>query len=57
MLELITWLLPTLPGSFPPSTFGAGELNFCVRYGNRCILSAIITTYLIEVYTFKTEYI
>ena len=49
MLELITWLRPILPGSFPPSTFSAKELNFCVRNGNRCILLAIITTYLIEV--------
>ena len=35
--------LPNFPGSFPPSIFSAGELNFCVRDGNRCILSAIIT--------------
>ena len=34
---------PTLPGSRPPSTIGAIELNFCVRYGNRWILNAIIT--------------
>ena len=34
---------PTFPGSFPPSIIGAGELNFCVRDGNRCILSAIVT--------------
>ena len=26
------------------STFGVRKLNFCVRYGNRWILSAIITT-------------
>ena len=38
-----TWLRPTLPGSFPPSTIGAKELNFCVRNGNRCILLAIVT--------------
>ena len=25
------------------TTIGARELNFCVRYGNRCGLSAIIT--------------
>ncbi len=25
----------TLPGSAPPSTIGAKELNFCVRYENR----------------------
>ena len=34
---------PTFPGSFPPSIIGARELNFCVRDGNRCILSAIVT--------------
>ena len=40
---------PILAGSDPPTTFGAIELNFCVRYGNRCDLNAIITTrYLIE---------
>ena len=26
---------PNLPGRVQPSTFGTGELNFCVRYGNR----------------------
>src|SRR3712207_2988389 len=40
----ITWLRPNLPGGFPPSTFSAKELNFCVRNGNRCILLAIVTT-------------
>ena len=33
---------PILPGSYPPSTFGAGRLYFCVRYGNRCGPSAIV---------------
>ena len=33
-----------LPGSHPPSTFDAKELNFCVRDGNRCGLFAIVTT-------------
>ena len=32
-----------LPGSHPPSTFDAKELNFCVRDGNRCGLFAIVT--------------
>jgi hypothetical protein len=32
-----------LPGTCVPSTFGAGELNFCVRDGNRWGLSAITT--------------
>ncbi len=44
IITKITWLRPTLPGSFPPSTISARELNFCVRNGNRCILSAIVTT-------------
>ena len=35
--------LPTFPGSFPPSIIGARELNFCVRDGYRCFLSAIVT--------------
>ena len=42
----ITWLRATLPGGRPPSTIAAKELNFCVRNGNRCILFAIITTFL-----------
>ena len=36
---------PTFPGSFPPSIIGAGELNFCVRDGYRCLLPAIVTGY------------
>ena len=43
-IKKITWLRATLPGGCPPSTIAAKELNFCVRYGNRCILFAIITT-------------
>ena len=35
--------LPNFPGSFPPSIFSAGELNFCVRDGNRWNLSVIAT--------------
>ena len=42
-LRHTTWLRATLPGGCPPSTIAAKELNFCVRYGNRCILFAIIT--------------
>ena len=34
---------PTLPHSFPCSTIGAEELNFRVRDGNGCCLSAIAT--------------
>ena len=43
-IKKITWLHANLPGGRPPSTIAAKELNFCVRYGNRCILFAIITT-------------
>ena len=42
--------LPNFPGSFPPSIFSAGELNFCVRDGNRCILSAIITGFSLFIF-------
>ena len=34
---------PILPVGVPTSTFGASELNFCVRNGNRWVLTAIIT--------------
>lgn len=34
---------PTLPRSCPRSTIGAGGLNFCVRNGNRCGPTAIVT--------------
>ena len=34
---------PTLPHSLPCSTIGAEELNFRVRDGNGCCLSAIAT--------------
>ena len=37
----------------PPTTIGAKELNFRVRYGNGCDLSAIITS-LLKVCSFKT---
>ena len=48
---------PILAGGDPPTTFGATELNYCVRYGNRCDLSAIITTrfLLSELSSLKTE--
>ena len=34
---------PTLAGGKPPTTIGAEELNFRVRYGNGCDLFAIAT--------------
>src|SRR3954449_4628386 len=37
------WQRPTLTGGEPPTTIGAKELNFRVRYGNGCDLFAIAT--------------
>ena len=37
------WQLPILPGRFQPSTFGVCELNYRVRHGYGCILTAIAT--------------
>ena len=34
---------PTLPGGLPPSTIGAGGLNFRVRNGNGCDSAAMAT--------------
>ena len=39
---------PILPGRVQPSTFGTGELNYCVRYGNRWDLSVITTGRVFE---------
>ena len=38
--------LPIFPASHPASIFGACELNFCVRYGNRWTLTPISTNYI-----------
>ena len=48
----ITRRLPTLPGPCGPSTIGTRELNFCVRHGNRCCLSVIVTGYFAIGYFF-----
>src|SRR5688572_24627610 len=37
------WQRPTLPGSYPPSTIGAGELNERVRDGTVWTLAAKAT--------------
>ena len=50
--EFFIWQLPILPGRFQPSTFGVCELNFRVRHGNGCILTAIAT--ISEGCSFKT---
>src|SRR5579875_1261906 len=39
----LAWQRPTLTGVFTPTTIGAEKLNFRVRYGNGCVLLAIIT--------------
>ena len=44
--------LPILPARFQTSTFGASELNFCVRYGNRCGLTAIVTRIFSSLFRF-----
>ena len=45
MIEvLVNQQLPILPGRFQPSTFGVCELNYRVRHGYGCILTAIATT-------------
>ena len=46
--------LPIFPVSHPTSIFGACELNFCVRYGNRWTLTPISTNY--SGCTLKTEH-
>ena len=43
--------LPTFPGSCPPSIIGTTELNYCVRYGYRCVLCVIITEFLNTTYS------
>ncbi len=43
ILQINAWQRPTLTGGDPPTTIGAEELNFRVRYGNGCDLFAITT--------------
>ena len=38
--------LPIFPCSHPQSIVGEGELNFCVRDGNRWTLTPINTNYI-----------
>ena len=53
VLFLLNQQLPILPGRFQPSTFGVCELNYRVRHGYGCILTAIATESL-RVCTLKT---
>ena len=48
------WQCPTLPGRYHPTTIGAKKLNFCVRHGNRCILFAITTKFILYFYCYLT---
>ena len=43
---LVVSALPIFPGRLQPSIFGASELNFCVRDGNRWTLTAINTDFV-----------
>ena len=43
LILMSAWQRPTLTGALAPTTIGAGELNFRVRDGNGCDLSAIVT--------------
>ena len=47
------WLRPTLPRPFGLSTISDEELNFCVRYGNRCILFSVITILFLWIYILR----
>jgi hypothetical protein len=42
-VRLVTQRRPTFAGGEPPTIIGAGELNFRVRHGNGCDLSAFVT--------------
>ena len=49
LLTLISFFLPSdVLCSHLGATFGANELNFCVRYGYRCVLIAIITRQILR---------
>ena len=37
------WQRPTFPPPYKGSIIGAGDLNFRVRNGNGCILTAMVT--------------
>ena len=43
-----SWRRPIFPRGYPLSIFGAGELNFRVRDGNGCGLSAGVTRILVQ---------
>jgi hypothetical protein len=49
-LQQLSRRRPTLPGSCPPSTIGAGGLNFRVRDGNGCGPTAMVTGNLCSIF-------
>ena len=51
---LLCWHRSIFPGRLQPSIFDAGELNFCVRYGYRCVLTAISTNYSLEYHIYSS---
>ena len=55
LLKTYSRQCPTLPGTGVPSTIGVGELNFCVRDGNRCGLSAKTTGKLMNIFRVKAQ--
>src|SRR5438093_1037346 len=50
-----SWRRPIFPKGCPLSIFGAGELNFRVRDGNGCGLSARVTR-ILSVWTFRQRH-
>ena len=47
--------LPIFPCSHPQSIVGEGELNFCVRDGNRWTLTSINTNYIFSLSENRTH--
>ena len=47
--------LPIFPCSHPQSIVGEGELNFCVRDGNRWTLTPINTNYIFSLSENRTH--
>ena len=49
------WQLPIFSGRLQPNIVGVCELNFCVRYGYKWVLTAIITTLVDHVFSTITS--
>ncbi len=52
-MSLVAQRRPTFTGGEPPTIIGAGELNYRVRHGNGCDLSAIVTEHIKVLSTFQ----